>query len=123
MYVVHLGRLKAPRKAAGQTDLLTVPSADGVDSKVIQVEEDENQEHLVDCPTIATRFWSKIAAFMGTLNMDASDNKRKWILGMLPSGKTVGREEAAVLPPFTETLRMASIPHIVALEVELPHGW
>ena len=39
MYVVHLGRLKAPRKAAGQMDLLTVPSADGVDSKVIQVEE------------------------------------------------------------------------------------
>ena len=37
--VVHLGRLKAPRKAAGQMDLLTVPSADGVDSKVIQVEE------------------------------------------------------------------------------------
>ena len=39
MYVVHLGRLKAPRKAAGQMDLLTAPSADGVDSKVIQVEE------------------------------------------------------------------------------------
>ena len=42
MYLVHLGRLKAPRKAAGHTgqmDLLTVPSADGVDSKVIQVEE------------------------------------------------------------------------------------
>ena len=39
MYVVHLGRLKAPRKAAGQMDLLTVPSADSVDSKVIQVEE------------------------------------------------------------------------------------
>ena len=36
---LHLGRLKAPRKAAGQMDLLTVPSADGVDSKVIQVEE------------------------------------------------------------------------------------
>ena len=39
MYVVHLGRLEAPRKAVGQMDLLTVPSADGVDSKVIQVEE------------------------------------------------------------------------------------
>jgi hypothetical protein len=39
MYVVHLGRLKAPRKAVGQMDLLTVPSADDVDSKVIQVEE------------------------------------------------------------------------------------
>ena len=39
MYVVHLDRLKAPRKVAGQMDLLTVPSADGVDSKVIQVEE------------------------------------------------------------------------------------
>ena len=39
MYVVHLGRLKAPRKAAGQVDLLTVPSADGVDSKVMQVEQ------------------------------------------------------------------------------------
>ena len=39
MYVAHLGRLKSPRKAVGQMDLLTVPSADGVDSKVIQVEE------------------------------------------------------------------------------------
>ena len=40
MYVVHLGLLKAgPRKAVGQMDLLTVPSADGIDSKVIQVEE------------------------------------------------------------------------------------
>jgi hypothetical protein len=40
MYLVHLGRrLKAPRKAAGQMDLLTVPSLDSVDSKVIQVEE------------------------------------------------------------------------------------
>ena len=39
MDMVHLGRLKAPRKAAGQMDLLTVPSADSVDSKVIQVEE------------------------------------------------------------------------------------
>ena len=38
MYVVHLDRLKAPRKAAGQMDLLTVPSVDSVDSKVIQVE-------------------------------------------------------------------------------------
>jgi hypothetical protein len=37
--VVHLGRLKAPRKAAGQMELLTVPSVDSVDSKVIQVEE------------------------------------------------------------------------------------
>ena len=36
--VVHLGRLKAP-SASEQMDLLTVPSADGVDSKVIQVEE------------------------------------------------------------------------------------
>ena len=27
--------------------------------------------------------------------MDASDNERKWILGILPSGKMVGREEAA----------------------------
>ena len=37
--MVLLGLLKAPRKAAGQMDLLTVPSANGVDSKVIQVEE------------------------------------------------------------------------------------
>ena len=29
MHVVHLGRLKAPRKAAGQMNLLTVPSRDG----------------------------------------------------------------------------------------------
>jgi hypothetical protein len=35
MNVVHVGYLKAPRKAAGQMDLLTVPSVDGVDSKVI----------------------------------------------------------------------------------------
>ena len=39
MQVVHLGRLKAPRKAAGQMDLLAVPSVDSVDSKVIQVEK------------------------------------------------------------------------------------
>jgi hypothetical protein len=34
---------------------------------------------------------------MCTLNMDASNNKRKWILGVLPSGKMVGREEAAII--------------------------
>ena len=39
MYVVHLGRLKAPRNAAGQIDLLTVHSVDRVDSKAIQFEE------------------------------------------------------------------------------------
>jgi hypothetical protein len=39
MYVVHLGRLKAPREAAGQMDLLTVPSHDGADLMVKQVEE------------------------------------------------------------------------------------
>ena len=39
MTLVHLGRLKPSRKAAGQMDLLTVPSGDSVDSKVIQVEE------------------------------------------------------------------------------------
>ena len=33
MYVVHLDRLKAPRKAAGQMDLLTVPSGDGADMR------------------------------------------------------------------------------------------
>ena len=33
MYVVHLGRLKAPRKAAGQMDLLTVPSGHGADMR------------------------------------------------------------------------------------------
>ena len=32
-YVVNLGRLKAPRKAAGQMDLLTVPSGDGADMR------------------------------------------------------------------------------------------
>ena len=37
--MAHLGRLKAPRKAVGQMDLLTVPFVDGVDSKGIQVEE------------------------------------------------------------------------------------
>ena len=39
MYVVHLARLKAPREAAGQMDLLTVPSHDGADLMVKQVEE------------------------------------------------------------------------------------
>ena len=33
MHVVHLGRLKPPRKAAGQMDLLTVPSGDGADMR------------------------------------------------------------------------------------------
>jgi hypothetical protein len=37
--VVHLGRLKAPRKAADQMNLLTVPSSDGADIKVRQAEE------------------------------------------------------------------------------------
>ena len=37
--MVHLGRLKAPREAAGQMDLLTVPSHDGADLMVKQVEE------------------------------------------------------------------------------------
>ena len=58
---------------------------------------EENQEHLVDCPVIGAGFWRKIAGFMGSLHMDAGDNKRKWILGTLPSGDTVGREEAAVI--------------------------
>ena len=31
--MVHLGRLKAPRKAAGQMDLLTFPSGDGADMR------------------------------------------------------------------------------------------
>ena len=31
--MVHLGRLKPPRKAAGQMDLLTVPSGDGADMR------------------------------------------------------------------------------------------
>ena len=39
MHVVHLGCLKPPRKAAGQMDLLTVPSHDGADLMVKQVEE------------------------------------------------------------------------------------
>jgi hypothetical protein len=36
MHVVHLGRLKLPRKAAGQMDLLTVPSRDGADMRFRQ---------------------------------------------------------------------------------------
>ena len=36
MHVVHLGRLKPPRKAAGQMDLLTVPSHDGADMRFRQ---------------------------------------------------------------------------------------
>ena len=39
MYVVHLGRLKPPREAAGQMDLLTVHSRDSADLMVKQVEE------------------------------------------------------------------------------------
>ena len=34
-----MGRLKAPREAAGQMDLLTVPSHDGADLMAKQVEE------------------------------------------------------------------------------------
>ena len=37
--MVYLDRLKAPRKAVGQMDLLTAPYVNSVDSKVIQVEE------------------------------------------------------------------------------------
>ena len=58
---------------------------------------EENQEHLVDCPVIGAGVWRKIAGFMGSLHMDAGDNKRKWILGTLPNGDTVGREEAAII--------------------------
>jgi hypothetical protein len=36
MHVVHLGRLKPPRKAAGQMDLLTVPSHEDVDMRFRQ---------------------------------------------------------------------------------------
>ena len=36
MEVVHLGCLKPPRKAAGQMDLLTVPSHDGTDMRFRQ---------------------------------------------------------------------------------------
>jgi hypothetical protein len=36
MHVVHLGRLKPPRKAAGQMDLLTVPSLDDADMRFRQ---------------------------------------------------------------------------------------
>ena len=39
MEVVHLGRLKLPLKAAGQMELLTVPSRDSADLMVKQVEE------------------------------------------------------------------------------------
>jgi hypothetical protein len=34
--MVHLGRLKPPRKATGQMDLLTVPSRDGTDMRYRQ---------------------------------------------------------------------------------------
>ena len=33
MHVVHLGGLKPPRKAAGQMDLLTIPSHNGADMR------------------------------------------------------------------------------------------
>ena len=33
LHVVHLGRLKPPRKAAGQMDMLTIPSHDGTDMR------------------------------------------------------------------------------------------
>ena len=36
MHVVHLGRLKLSRKAAGQMDLLTVPSLDDADMRFRQ---------------------------------------------------------------------------------------
>ena len=50
MTLVHLGRLKPSRKAAGQMDLLTVPSGDSVDSKVIQVEEALSHISLLSRP-------------------------------------------------------------------------
>ena len=36
MHVVHLGRLKPPRKAAGHMHLLTVPSHDSTDMRFRQ---------------------------------------------------------------------------------------
>ena len=59
MYVVHLGRLKALRKAAGQMDLLIVPSVDSVDSKVIQVEEALYQPPLATAKAISVSHTSK----------------------------------------------------------------
>ena len=47
-------------------------------------------------PSDQNGYWNKIAALMGALNMDTSDNERKWILGVLPGGDMVGREEAAI---------------------------
>jgi hypothetical protein len=58
---------------------------------------DENQEHLVRCGVIRRGFWSKIAALMGSLNMDTSDSELKWLLGVLSNGDTVGKEEAAII--------------------------
>eukprot|EP00966_Prymnesium_polylepis_P243397 5628470-Prymnesium_polylepis.1 len=34
-----------------------------------------------------------------------------------------GRYSYELLPPASETFQMANIPHIIALEVELSHGW
>jgi hypothetical protein len=49
MEVVHLARLKTPRKAAGQMGMLAVPSVDSVHSKLIQVKDGKLYE-----PPLAT---------------------------------------------------------------------
>ena len=47
--MVYLGRLKAPRKAAGYMDLLTIPSGDGADMRSRQ------DVQAFDQPPLATR--------------------------------------------------------------------
>ena len=59
---------------------LRVAASGGLDSTKCKARGcgmDENQEHLVRCGVIRRGFWSKIATFMGSLNMDASDSERK----------------------------------------------
>ena len=68
MEMVHLGRLRPPRKAAEHMDLLTVPSGDSVDSKVIQVEEALSHISLLSRPLSKAISITSKADFVWTLD-------------------------------------------------------
>jgi hypothetical protein len=67
--VVHLGRLKPPRKAAGQMDLLTVPSGDGADMRSRQ------DVQALSEPPLATAKGLTISDLKGRLEPDGERAK------------------------------------------------
>jgi hypothetical protein len=61
--------------------------------------EEEKQEHLVQCPAIRGEFWDKVAALMGRLKnkLNAGSSDLKWLLGIKEDRIKVDKEEAAMI--------------------------